>query len=533
MRFLPVEHTIELDVFELGASLSMRRRQDDRRQRHVGPHQLERQRSVERQVGDRSVPPPRYLDRGSIAKDHAQVTIVSIDRRDHRREDGRFVRRRGLDEGFRGALRVMRRDACRKTPFEWHRLSPRGGPGEAYQIEDVQKISVDVEIAEVILADEIDEWRRLAADWRRLLEGGTFRRRPRGVEIVIDDRASARRRNLEPERALIDGRRQPMPHGIVIGPVHERDIRRRRLGARHRVGRDDDRHAVEAGVVENRRIEDRTRVVRAAVQVRADLQRAVPKLKAAAHAGWQNRAGQPIVPDDPRRERHGGRDQQHTRVCHTVTRVWNVRARADGAPTREHDKRREQQRYENEIRPELRRQTGQSAGEDVQPPAITRSGADERHERRHEDHGAQCIGRLRRRIDRVERENPGQHRGQHGGAPVDPRQREAVDEQRQRGIQCRLDDERNPRPISEEPIEEGEKVRIAPRIFHSRERPPGCHFERKRVVVIESFPPIRVRRPYEDKEQPKRERDAARRVHSRLAAEHAVDRRFHLKASYR
>ena len=182
---------------------------------------------------------------------------------------------------------------------------------------------------------------------------------------------------------------------LPIGPVGQdgfgRQAPRTGLGLR----RDDQRNVLEARVVEDRRFEHRARVVGAAVQVRADLQRAVPELHAAVDAGRQQRAGQTVVADDPRRQRDAGA----------------VRRAAAAPPTRRQREASPAVRMpasKSGTRIRFGRNCGarpDSSADQREPAPVV---AAERHregdERRHEDHRADGVGRLRRGVDRVERE---------------------------------------------------------------------------------------------------------------------------------
>ena len=74
-----------------------------------------------------------------------------------------------------------------------------------------------------------------------------------------------------------------------------------------------DRHVHEAAVVEGRGGKYAARVVRAALDERASLQRSVPELDAPVSTGRQELAAQLIVTPDPRREHRGG-DHRHERA---------------------------------------------------------------------------------------------------------------------------------------------------------------------------------------------------------------------------
>ncbi len=399
---------------------------------------------------------------------------------------------------------------------EW--FAPRVVAREPDDVEDVQQIGMDVHVAEVILADEV-YGRRGSAEGGRIDGRRARARRPRGFEVVVDG-VAIRSRQLEGEasRDRIERQRsQAALHGIAVGPVEERERAVALVdGAGADAAADENRDAVEARVFERRRLEDRPRVVAAAVEIFAGLQRAVPELRAAMHAGWNDRLRQPVVADDPWREHCAGAEQQHGRVDDIAAdRLFPDCVGGEHSGN------------EDEIRAELRHDARYDAGK-REPRAARRFVAafDCRHEdenRREEQHGADRVGRLCRRVHRVEREGAEQQRGYRRRRAIGPAARGCEQQQRRDGIEGNLHEQWNPRPIAEQAIEAGEKVRVSPRHFHRRERLSGREGQRQLVVMVESVPAPGMRRADKDEEQPNRQRQQAGGPHCAS----------HLRAFYR
>ena len=258
------------------------------------------------------------------------------------------------------------------------------------------------------------------------------------------------------------------------------------------------RDVVEAGVVERWRFEDRSRIVGAAVKVGADLKSAVPQLNAAVNAGRQHRAGEPVVAQDPGRERPCGAYQEHDGAHQPLMR----------SPL-EHRIRGEQQRNQNQVGTKLRCETGQQTRHGECLPALSMARGAENHERRHEDHGADRVRGLRRGVDGVERDEPRDDRGDDRGGTIGPLERHPVGQPRHRGIQQNLREQQHPRAIAEHAIERRREVRIPPRHFHGRERLAGRERERQLMVVIETLPSPWMGRPDEHEERSEGERRRA------------------------
>ena len=161
------------------------------------------------------------------------------------------------------------------------RFLPREMAHQPADVEDVEQLMVPIEIAEMIGRHEIDQRLAIAALWE------TSCRRTRRSNRPWPGDACAGISNV-PAHAGTGTALQPFQRRIAIGAIGQSQ---RRFPARRQwsIGRDDDRR-FEAGVVECGRREDRSRVVRAALEIRADLQRAVPQLDAAVRAGRLDRA---------------------------------------------------------------------------------------------------------------------------------------------------------------------------------------------------------------------------------------------------
>ena len=87
-----------------------------------------------------------------------------------------------------------------------HRLRPRLLAQQPDDIEDVEQIAVDVEVAQVIAADEVDEGRRRPGHRRRANRG--YRTAgPAGHEVVVEDGIAFLRGDLEGEMARLGARR--------------------------------------------------------------------------------------------------------------------------------------------------------------------------------------------------------------------------------------------------------------------------------------------------------------------------------------
>jgi len=131
---------------------------------------------------------------------------------------------------------------------------------------------------------------------------------------------------------------------------------------------DDQRHVIEARVVEDAEFERVPGVVRAAVQIRADLQRPVPQLNAAVHARRQQHPRQSIV-----RTVHGVSAKRRTgQERQRGSRApWPPAVGGDGV-------HREQRRNEDQVWTELRRQPEQQARQRVGAQCTAGHRADER-----------------------------------------------------------------------------------------------------------------------------------------------------------
>ena len=70
-----------------------------------------------------------------------------------------------------------------------------------------------------------------------------------------------------------------------------------------------------------------------------------------------------------------------------------------------------------------------------------------------------------------------------------------------------------PDALAEEAIEKGQERRIAPGDNERRKPLPSRDRERQIVVAVDSFPPPRMRRPYEDERQADGERRETRGIH--------------------
>jgi len=121
-------------------------------------HQVRRGAAGERHLRDRSSPFTRNRHRGSIREDNPGAGRSALDDRDDRVAAVFHARAQQPGNGVGGA-------------GDTGRLQPIGKPGrlapcllsrQPDDVEDVQQVSVHVEIAEMILADEIDEGRSCA-----------------------------------------------------------------------------------------------------------------------------------------------------------------------------------------------------------------------------------------------------------------------------------------------------------------------------------------------------------------------------------
>ena len=284
--------------------------------------------------------------------------------------------------------------------------------------------------------------------------------------------------------------------------------------ARRDIGRHDDRNVREARVLEHGSFEHRPGVVGPAVQIRTDLQRPVPQLHSSVNARRQQRSGQPIVSDDPRAQRRRGAGQEHDCFdCATACSTLTDRVR------------RQHHGNEDQIRSKLRRDAGEHAGDCEPRPSIREVRFHERGDGGHEQYRAHGVGRLCGCVHGVERKDADEHRCERGGALTDPFARRQERQQRNARVQRDLRDERNRRVIPEQPVERREEAGVAPRHVERRKTAAVREHERELMVMIESFPAPRMRRPDEHEEQADHQRHAARGVHDsnhRVASYRAV-----------
>ena len=236
--------------------------------------------------------------------------------------------------------------------------------------------------------------------------------------------------------------------------------------------------------------------MRAALQIRSGLQGAVPQLHATVRARRNQLARETVVPDDPR-DRHRAREHD---IRREQERPSSRAGRHDG---RHHG---ENGRKQNEVRTELRRKPGQQTAQRELTQVVRAQRTGEHREAGHEDDRADRIGRLRRRVDRVEREQRDEERSSHCRAAAEFLAYKPVEQHRHETVQQHLRDERHPGPIAREAVEEREEVRIAPRDVHGGERFAAREPQREIVVVIDSFPSERMRRPDEYEDQAEKNR---------------------------
>ena len=262
------------------------------------------------------------------------------------------------------------------------------------------------------------EWTRGAID-RRGAERPSVR--ALGVNEVIQRRARQRRWNRKRQARPVGDGPDTMLSLIAIGPVDEHAwcLGEAAVGR----GADQHRRLGDAGVRERRRVEDRSGIARAALEVRTNLQRSVPELDAAMRAGGHERIGQPIVADDPRRQRQryrGGEDD-----C-----AHQVRARSSDQDIAG----REYRGQHDHVRPKLRHQAGEESAErDVDDAAIAHTPREDDH-RTQKQHRAHRIGRLRGRMHGVEGKNAEDQRREGRRAAADQWLRQVIEQERRGAV---------------------------------------------------------------------------------------------------
>ena len=392
-------------------------------------------------------------------------------------------------------------------------------PYQAHDVEDVEQIVVTIKVAEVIRRHEGHERGVRATEGReKSRRRFSVPFRERGFEVVVEDGRRRLSCDLDAQPVVLTrlGRGATVLW-IPVGPIDQVHPLTPPCQAPDVLPGDDDGLVDDAGVVEGRRLEGRAGIVGAALEVRPDLQCAIPELEAAVGAGWHERLGEPVVADDPRQERQAGhaevhRHLHHRRACHTPGRHV-----AGGGDWRKQD----------QVGPKLRSEPCHQSGGRQRPPAAAADAAADEDQARQEDDGRHAVGGLRRHIHRVERQHAHQHRAQDGHTLAGQRMDQVIQQPRHERVQQRLRQEGNPGMAAEDRVEGGDEVRVPPRVIGGVEGQARGQSDRPVVVVVDALPAPRQRRPHEEKEESERQRDGGGGVDLAAGVEQARQRRTH------